>query len=248
MILLSTLRCEQASDLWQQLELASELDSDLQDTVDWARKWLVDFIAGKTQLVSFDCCNNTGASDVKMDGSVFKMLGLTSVLNWIGVYIICIAKSASKKYGALIRSMKFLSPEIALYLYKSTIRSYMEYCCHASTGAPSRYLELLDKLQKRMYRIVGTSLGASLELLAHRRNVASLSLVCMYCFDKCSSELLNWLNCFHFLILEGGLLVILIDFMVFLLPFLDITRMSMSTVSFLAQLDSEVLCLWNVFL
>ena len=54
MILLSTLRCEQASDLWQQLELASELDSDLQDTVDWARKWLVDFIAGKTQLVSFD--------------------------------------------------------------------------------------------------------------------------------------------------------------------------------------------------
>ena len=28
----------QASDLWQQLELASELESDLQDTVDWGRK------------------------------------------------------------------------------------------------------------------------------------------------------------------------------------------------------------------
>ena len=47
-------KCNQASDLWQQLEFASELESDLQDTVIWGRKWLVDFNAGKTQLVSFD--------------------------------------------------------------------------------------------------------------------------------------------------------------------------------------------------
>ena len=63
------------------------------------------------------------AIDVKMDGSVlekkssFKMLGLTfsSKLDW-GSYIISIAKTASKKTGALIHSMKFLSPEVALYL------------------------------------------------------------------------------------------------------------------------------------
>ena len=61
-------KCDQASDLWQQLELASELESDLQDTVDCGRKWLVDFSAGKTQLVSFDWSNNTGAIDVKMNG------------------------------------------------------------------------------------------------------------------------------------------------------------------------------------
>ena len=82
-------KCDQASDLWQQLELASELESDLQDTVDWGRKWLVDFNAGKTQLVLFDQSKNTGAIDVKMDGSVLekktsKMLGLTfsSKLDW----------------------------------------------------------------------------------------------------------------------------------------------------------------------
>ena len=46
-------KCDQASDLWQQLELASELESDLRDTLDWVKKWLVDFNAGKTQLVSF---------------------------------------------------------------------------------------------------------------------------------------------------------------------------------------------------
>ena len=65
-------KCDQASDLWQQLELASELESDLWDTVDWGRKWLVDFNAGKTQLVSFDQSNNISAIDVKMDESVLE--------------------------------------------------------------------------------------------------------------------------------------------------------------------------------
>ena len=63
--------------------MASELESNLRDTVDWGKKWLVDFNAGKTQLVSFDWSNNNGSLDVKMDGSVleekssFKMLRLT---------------------------------------------------------------------------------------------------------------------------------------------------------------------------
>ena len=111
-------KCDQASDLWQQLELASELEFDLRETVDWDKKWLVDLNTGKTLLVSFDWSNNTGSIDVKMDGPVleekssFKMLGLTfsSKLDW-GCYIISIAKTASKKIGALICSMKFLSPE-----------------------------------------------------------------------------------------------------------------------------------------
>ena len=61
--------CDQTSDLWQQLKLTSELESNLCDTVDWSWKWLVDFNAGKTQLVLFDRSNNTGAIAVKMDGS-----------------------------------------------------------------------------------------------------------------------------------------------------------------------------------
>ena len=91
------------------------------------------FHAGKTKLVLFDWSNSTGAIDVKTYGSVFeeksffKMLGLpfSSKLVW-GFYIISIAKTASKKIGTLFRSMKFLSPEAALYLFKSTIWSSME--------------------------------------------------------------------------------------------------------------------------
>ena len=122
--------------------------------------------------------------------SSFKMLGLTfsSKLDW-GCYIISIAKTASKKIGALIRSMKFLSPKVALYLYKSTIRQCMEYCSHVWAGAHSCYLDLLDKLEKWICRIVGLSLAASLEPLAHRRNVASLSLFYRYYFGRCSSKL-----------------------------------------------------------
>ena len=41
-------KCNQASDLWEQVDLTSELESDLLDTVDWGRKWVVDFSAGKT--------------------------------------------------------------------------------------------------------------------------------------------------------------------------------------------------------
>ena len=124
------------------------------------------------------------------DKSSFKMLGLTFSfkLDW-GSYIISIAKTASKKIGALIRSMKFLSPEVALYLYKSTTCPCMEYCCHVWAGAPSCNLDLLDKLQKRICKIVGPSLAASLEPLAHRRNVASLSLFYRNYFGRCSSEL-----------------------------------------------------------
>ena len=65
----------------------------------------------------------------------------------------------------------------------------MEYCCHIWAGAPTCYLELLDKLQKQIYRTVGPSLVASLEPLACHQNVASLSLFYMYYFGRCSLEL-----------------------------------------------------------
>ena len=105
--------------------------------MDWGKKWLVDFNAGEMQVVSFDRSSNNGSIDVKMDGSVFeekssfRMLGLSfsSKLDW-GSSFISITKTAFKKIGALIRSMTFPPPEVAVSLYKSTIRPCMEFCCH----------------------------------------------------------------------------------------------------------------------
>ena len=135
---------DQASDLWQQVEFASELESDQGDIVNWGREWFVDFNAEKTVLVSFDHFYNTGAIDVKMDESVleekssFKIIGLTfsSKLDW-GSYIVTVVKASFKKIGALICSMKFLFSEVALYLYKSTKWSCMEYFGHVWASVSS---------------------------------------------------------------------------------------------------------------
>ena len=58
--------------------------------------------------------------------------------------------------------MTFLSLEVALYLYKSSIQPRTEYCCHVWSGAPSCYFELSDKLQKQI-----TSHSQNLEISAY---------------------------------------------------------------------------------
>ena len=184
-------------------------------------------------LVSFDRSNNTGSIDVKMDGSAleekssFKILGLTlsSKLDW-GSYVISIAKTASKKIGTLIRSMKFLSPEVALYLYKSTIWPCMEYC----------FMSGLVLLVATWNCWISCKGRYAVLLVLHCWSVFSIGITLV-------DFHLNWLNWFHFLILEVDLLVILIDCMIFLSPFLDVTRISMSTVSFLARVNSGICCL-----
>ena len=138
--------------------------------------------------------------------------------------------------------MKFLSPEFALHLYKSNICPCREYCCHAWADAPSCYLELLEKLQKRISRTVVLHL-----LLLFKPWLINESLVFSIGITLVDVHL-NWFNWLHFLFLKGGLLVILIDCMIFLSPFIGVTRMSTSTISFFTQLDSGILCIKNAFL
>ena len=114
-------------------------------TLDWCRKWLVNFNAGKTKLVLFYQSNNAGATYVKMGGSVLeeksslKMLGFNFSsklkLGTCNRYILlkCL-------YRALTCSLEFLFLQFSQYLYKSTMQSSMEYCCHVWAGAPSCYL------------------------------------------------------------------------------------------------------------
>ena len=79
-----------------------------------------------------------------------------------------------------------------------------QYCCHVWGGTPCCYLELLDKLRKRMCGTVGPSLAASLEHLDHRHcsQWKSFSIGIIF-----ADVHLNWLNWFHYLILMGGLLI-----------------------------------------
>ena len=111
------------------------------------------------------------------------------------------------------------------------------------SGAPSCYLKLIDKLQKGICRTGGPSLAASLEPLAHRRNVASLSLFYSYYFGRCSSELAQLAQMVPLPYSRGRSTRYSVRLHVFSVTIPNVTRMSMSTVSFLAQLDSGILCL-----
>ena len=165
---------------------------------------------------------------------VFRF-SFASKLDW-GSYIISITKTTSKMIGALICSMKFLFHEVVLKIYHTDL---MEYGCHIWAGALSYYSEKLDKLQKQICRIVGPSLTESLEPLARRQSVASLSLFYRYYFCRYSSKLSRLVPLLSFFL--GGLLVFLINQMIFLSQFLDAIRMTMTTVSFLEPLDYGIL-------
>ena len=132
--------------------------------------------------------------------------------------------------------MKFLSPEVALYLHKSTI----------CACAPSCYLKLLKRICKNEY--VGLLVLHFLLLLNPWLIIEMWPAKVFSIGITLVNVLWNWLNWFHFLFVKGGILIILIGLMIFLPSFLDVTRMSMSTVSFLSQLDSGVLCLYYVSL
>ena len=108
---------------------------------------------------------------------LLRCWGWPSLPNWI---------------GALALSLLLSLPPRNLKPY-CVLRSFfllrLEYCCHIWAGAFSCYLELIDKLQKRMCKTVAPSLPAFLEPLADHRNLASLSLFCRYYFGRCSLEL-----------------------------------------------------------
>ena len=95
-----------------------KVESELQDIAGQGRKWFVNFSARKTLLISFDWCKTSDAIDMEIYGSAleekssFKMLGLPFSFRLDqGSFI---PETASKKIGALIVSMKYLSSEVAL--------------------------------------------------------------------------------------------------------------------------------------
>ena len=180
------------------VKAASDLSSDLEQIVQWGKDWFVTFNASKTKLVTFHHKKNDPSFNlVHMDSSFLeeapcleRLLGLklTPDLKW-NSYILSVAMETGKMVGSFFRSKKYLTPAAILYLYKSQIRPKMEYCCHIWSGASKSSLSSLDKVQRRLRRLVGDNLFSTLQPLSHRRNVASLSLFYRYYNGKCSQEL-----------------------------------------------------------
>ena len=109
-------KCEQASDLQQQLELASQLESDLETLLAGARSGLLISIWEKVNLFRLTNVITLVLFKWKLMGLFLKKnhllrrWGCFFLLNWIGAYIISIAKTNSKKIGA-----NWLGQEIGAY-------------------------------------------------------------------------------------------------------------------------------------
>ena len=178
-------------------QLCDNLNKDLQAISEWGSRWLVSFNTSKTQSVLHSRLKAGGnhlslqmSNSTLQESDAISLLGLTvrSDLSW-KPYIQSVSKKAAQRIGSLYRASRYLPPESILYLYKSTIRSLMEYCCHLWAGAPKTHLQLLDRVEKRAKNLIGQPLANELLPLSVRRDVASLSLFYRYYFGRCSSAL-----------------------------------------------------------
>ena len=166
------------------LELACQLEPDLWDTVDWGKTWLTDFLMlEKRKLFLFKGLTIIVAllmwkwmSEILKKNNLLKCWDYLFLLNWIEAL-----KLPLKLPPAIItpRKLEFWFILWSFFplrlLYKSNILPSIECCCcYVWACAPTYYLNLLHKLQKRICTNVGPTL---LPLLAYHQNVASLSLL-----------------------------------------------------------------------
>ena len=183
-----------AKNTQQRQQLCDVLNEDLRRVSEWGANWLVSFNPSKTQSILHSRLKGDDDHSIKMsdnrireqDSISFLGLAVTKDLSW-KPYIQSISKQAAQRIGSLYRASSYLPPQTVCYLYKSTIRPLMEYCCHLWAGAPQTHLNLLERVEKRVKNLMGEKLASKLQPLSVRRDVASLSLFYRYYFGRSSS-------------------------------------------------------------
>jgi hypothetical protein len=198
--------------------VADSLNDDLKSICAWAEKWLVTYNHTKTEQVTYsrkrdmahyhkvNGLNKNGSFNpgpvtcphptLSFSGAVVpqspqvKIVGLTISYNltW-GTHIMNIHRNANRSLAMLRRARRVLSPPALSTIYKSYIRSQVEYCCPIWMGAANTFIKSLDRIQVRAIRILGDVEGNKLQSLAHRRGVAAMSVFHRLIFRQAPSPL-----------------------------------------------------------
>ena len=190
------------SSVASRLAAANSLSADLAEIEKWAKRWPVTFNSSKTESLIISTnrdMKNFRENPQDKDGKLcfgpaacphphlvfcgrtlpeslsFKVVGLTFTckLSW-NMHIDNIAKAASRAISFLHRARSVLSRPQLSTIYKSHVRSRMEYCSPIWTGASATSLVKLDRIQARAAHMIGPSQAILLSSLAHRRSVAAL--------------------------------------------------------------------------
>ena len=162
------------------------LCNDLENVESWAEKWLVKFNAKKTQLMTISRKTNKDDSKISFLGHTLtevnsiKLLGIhiTTTLDW-SYHVNKVANRAGQQLGILRKANKLLPSTALNALYKTRVRSLMEYCGPIWHSAPKTVLSKLDSIQRKACRLIGKNDDTFPELniysLDLRRNVSGLS-------------------------------------------------------------------------
>ena len=214
--------------------------------MDWYRKWLVDFNAGKMLLVLFDQSNNTSVIDIKGMGlflrknDLLRCWGWLSLLNCIGALTLFLLLNLPlRKLNSWFVLWRFF------FLGLLCISINLPYSHAWNTIFMSGLKFLVASLNyylsyKNRYVTVGPLLAVSLQHLTHHWNVASLSYFYRYYFGSCSSELVQLVLLPYS---RGSSTRYFARFHDFSVTISIWYKISVSAVSFLAQLGSRILFL-----
>ena len=179
------------------LNTAISLNQDLLKISEWGQSNLVSFNASKTKYIQFSNRKDSQHSHIvfndvmipKSDNIDILGVTLNTNLSWTS-YVKTVAKNASKKLGLMYRVREFFTDEQLALIYKSHVRSQMEYCSPLWGGCGDVALRQLDKIQNKAIRLINNpTITNEFPPLSIRRDVASLALFYRYFHGKCSEGL-----------------------------------------------------------
>ena len=172
---------------------------------------ILEFLKAPFLVLHFSCCMLM----------TFLMMLSVILLSMLTILLSVLSDQASD----LWQKLELVSELESLYLCKSTICPCMEYCWNTGivplVATWNCYTNYKNEYAGLLVLHLLLLLNPWLIAKTWPTKVFSISITLV-------NVLQNWLNCFRFLFLKGGL----IDCMIFLSPFLDVTRMSLSTVFF----------------
>nr|CAH7719454.1 unnamed protein product [Callosobruchus chinensis] len=155
----------------RRLATAASLSKDLEATTAWGLKNMVEFNVSKTQYCTLLNKRYPSEHSVLMNNEAlprshsFKLLGVSITENMIWhEHVSSIATAAGKKLGYLFRARKYFSPSNLLTLYKAQIRPSLEYCSYIWGAAAPTTLSILDAVQRRAIRLIGTAIALEVSM------------------------------------------------------------------------------------
>ena len=161
-----------------------QMNDRLSRILAWGKTWQVKFAPHKTQLLlvsrsratlrlNFNGATLAPQEEVEVLGVTYDR-GMT-----FKSHIERLAREASGKLASLRRMSWLLDGKGLELLYKSQVRSSLEFSCLAFGGAANKHLALLDKVQNRAARLIMSAAGEEphLHTLQHRRDVAGLTVM-----------------------------------------------------------------------